>query len=849
MATTYLSENFDGLTPPALPTGWSSVPAGAATSSASAASSGTNSLKISASGAYVFAFDPAAVDSNHGLTRISAKFKLENAATNFVDPTLYLRTQAAPVSSAQPDGYMFTVGMYDGDGGLILKHNHGGTSDAIRTVKPASYGSLWSASEWYTIEFSADDTLDRNAVKLEGWISRSSDGAYLRPDGTWLAGRTPTIAALWAQTVADRYKSGFAMVGGYSSSGNAFYIDDVLFDDTSPPAGPDPATPPTSGDEVEYLGTAISGDSGASTASVTDGDFDTAYVSGGQWEGWIGLDLGSGAASTLSRVLYAPGTDRGGLPNDGREATVPGMIAEGTDSTSGPWEYLGTIDRSTYPFRYYLNELATLAGSAHRYFRLRCGHTYCQMAELRFQGSRGTGLSWRPARPVITPAAGRYDAGTPITLTTPTAGAAIYYTTDGTDPTTDSTLYSGPIPLPPIVSGVTLTLKAIAYHADGSAATSAVSTGYFNPSEYVPDTGVTRFGTSNTWPQDWYDTLGRLIEAHTGGTLDDTAGSGKTWLVGGFFNTSTQSDDVLTRGYWFYSTGDNLNWICEGMLIPPAPAWFVADDGTYMSSQTRPHPLINPSPIDPDKKYVCWSHVDDRLFVSGYAGVATAPAMGGPWTWRGFAKINGLVTRDGTAFLDPTDGSAYYIADTGDHANLTAARLDPATDWTTFDGTFITLDSTGSREAPILFWFDGYYYLITSNTTPYGSGNSQVKYKSATTLAGLNAATYSTIYSSAPAIGSVAYNAQCTAVSSIAGRGGLIYQADVVDPGEVPFELYHCRQVWYPIPPGSIGGGSLAIEAPNAWTLASLPALSPPNVANFAAGVGVGGRMPKNYAC
>ena len=47
--------------------------------------------------------------------------------------------------------------------------------------------------------------------------------------------------------------------------------------------------------------------------------------------------------------------------------------------------------------------------------------------------------------PAFDPAPGEFAAPQSVTLSTPTPDAAIYYTTDGSAPTTSSTLYSGPI--------------------------------------------------------------------------------------------------------------------------------------------------------------------------------------------------------------------------------------------------------------------------------------------------------------------------------------------------------------------------------------------------------------------
>src|SRR6185503_7738561 len=61
------------------------------------------------------------------------------------------------------------------------------------------------------------------------------------------------------------------------------------------------------------------------------------------------------------------------------------------------------------------------------------------------------------ATPTFSPAAGAVAAGSTVTLSTTTAGASIYYTTDGTDPGTSSTPYTAPIAITAAV-----TIKAIA---------------------------------------------------------------------------------------------------------------------------------------------------------------------------------------------------------------------------------------------------------------------------------------------------------------------------------------------------------------------------------------------------
>src|SRR5437660_969000 len=61
------------------------------------------------------------------------------------------------------------------------------------------------------------------------------------------------------------------------------------------------------------------------------------------------------------------------------------------------------------------------------------------------------------ATPVLSPASGTYTSSVVVTLTDSTPGATIYYTTNGSTPTTSSTPYTGPITVT-----TTQTIKAIA---------------------------------------------------------------------------------------------------------------------------------------------------------------------------------------------------------------------------------------------------------------------------------------------------------------------------------------------------------------------------------------------------
>ena len=68
-----------------------------------------------------------------------------------------------------------------------------------------------------------------------------------------------------------------------------------------------------------------------------------------------------------------------------------------------------------------------------------------------------SGTAPTAATPTFSPGAGTYTSAQTVTISDTTSGAKIYYTTNGTTPTTSSTLYSGPITV-----GATETVEAIA---------------------------------------------------------------------------------------------------------------------------------------------------------------------------------------------------------------------------------------------------------------------------------------------------------------------------------------------------------------------------------------------------
>jgi hypothetical protein len=94
------------------------------------------------------------------------------------------------------------------------------------------------------------------------------------------------------------------------------------------------------------------------------------------------------------------------------------------------------------------------------------------------------------ATPTFSPTAGTYNSSQTVTISDATSGATIYYTTDGTTPTTSSAKYSGPIAV-----SSTETIEAIAT-ASGLTNSAVGMAMYTVTGPPIPATAITITGTS-----------------------------------------------------------------------------------------------------------------------------------------------------------------------------------------------------------------------------------------------------------------------------------------------------------------------------------------------------------------
>ncbi len=194
------------------------------------------------------------------------------------------------------------------------------------------------------------------------------------------------------------------------------------------------------------------------------------------------------------------------------------------------------------------------------------------------------------AAPTISPAAGTYTSTQTVTLSTTSIGAQIYYTTNGSTPTTSSTLYTAPFTLTN-----TATVKAIAAQSFGTSSVSAAlivideNTAGITTSGllawYRADIGVNLGSGSNV--ASWTDVSGN------GNIASQTTSSNQPTLItnaaNGYpainFNPSSSAQYLnMPSGFANFTAGTNLFVVTKPTTANPAFLLYFGNSGTDTSS-------------------------------------------------------------------------------------------------------------------------------------------------------------------------------------------------------------------------------------------------------------------------
>ena len=155
------------------------------------------------------------------------------------------------------------------------------------------------------------------------------------------------------------------------------------------------------------------------------------------------------------------------------------------------------------------------------------------------------------ATPTFSPEPGRYADAQTVTISCTTSGASIYYTLDGSEPTTSSALYNGPISVP---STMTIKAIAVANNEQSATATGAYTIGVSGDDfELVTNTSGLVSGNEYIIGCGSQATAAGAISSQIMGSVDVTVDG----------NVMTKTDDVIVftatetnSGWTFYSEGN-----------------------------------------------------------------------------------------------------------------------------------------------------------------------------------------------------------------------------------------------------------------------------------------------------
>lgn len=505
--------------------------------------------------------------------------------------------------------------------------------------------------------------------------------------------------------------------------------------------------------------------SSGSVANLFDANNLTTWITSSN-AAWVGLDCG--APVTLTRLRYtAQPTSEDLVPGsvingDLSDSTFASPVALYTFPSTGGVNGAGRPNTGTL-----MNEVDLSLGSSYRYYNAQSGASSTfSFADLDFIGTWASGIYSQPVQPVLTPATGNWDQPTLVRLSCITLSAQIYYTTDGSTPSSASTLYTVPI----LVSAKTQ-INAIAIDNGLSTPNSRITTGYY----FVPSILYSH--------QKRYDNRGYRI----------TGGADRTFLdpVSNWWYRYEIIQDSATalgnQGHNVWKSADLRNWTYLGNIVGQ-PAGTQLASGTLQSLTTRMVVFY----CSATGKYVSWSSEDNYVNHGVEVWQSTAPDGSVPWTLvTAYNSSNpmangyslGSFLGDLGGFVDPSTGLAYIIFNYGGNTETAYSQLDPSS----YTNTLSTNTATYAQalEAHTVFYRNGEYFWISSlemgdawSLNEYATASAPIGPWSARVNPFVQVSGYTLPWSEGNPNYLLAYNSQSTEVIYIAGRNAYIWVGD-----------------------------------------------------------------------
>ncbi len=230
--------------------------------------------------------------------------------------------------------------------------------------------------------------------------------------------------------------------------------------------------------------------------------------------------------------------------------------------------------------------------------------------------------------------------------------------------------------------------------------------------------------------KDWFDSSGKIINAHSAGILYDNGyyyWYGEDKILG-----SAENRGYTGAGMHCYRSKDLANWKDFGIVLP-VDYNNASSDMAFGCIFQRPKVVFNKS----TQKYVAFY----KLYLKGssydycYTGVATATAPTGPFTYdhKFFAASTVNGSGDFALYQDTVTGDLYHICVRKSDrvvvkAKMTSDYMNPATTYTAMTGV------QNSTEGLAITYYKGVFHLLGSGSS--GWDPNAARYYTSTSING-----------------------------------------------------------------------------------------------------------------
>ena len=434
------------------------------------------------------------------------------------------------------------------------------------------------------------------------------------------------------------------------------------------------------------------------TAKIGNDSWSISNFNNNNWNNnWEFIKCGRKNKASVATLSTASAIDKAitkvGVTIDAITTTNVNSIKLYKSSDGEEWTEVGSFDKETgekivslsspTANLYYKIEFDCTSGGANGLIQVSKVNYYIEATEMSV------------AAPTFTPTEGTYTSTQNVTLSCTTNGATIYYTTDGSTPTSSSNKYESAISIEE-----TTTIKAIAIKGgDASVITSAtffiektiahiraLGTGdVYTKGTVTSVNGKTAYIQDNTAAIAVYNSAANLTVA----VGDEIKVSGTLGTYNGLLQIQTPTITVESSGNTVapvvktieeinsdYTTGSNA---LQGMLVKIVEATVTAKTGTTTTNATikQGDNTIDVRGIAQDVEYA----VNDKLTLVGNVGCFNTAQIANPTNVEVVKNEKPAISaEDVTIEFDATAGEIEYTVDNPTSATLTAT-LTPGISW------------------------------------------------------------------------------------------------------------------------------------------------------------------------